>query len=50
MKGIVADLVVGAHGENGLPRSLQRTAMNGAVSGPDISCFGIRLRPMSDVR
>ena len=33
MKGIVADLIGGAHGENRLPRRVERAAANFAVRG-----------------
>jgi hypothetical protein len=39
MKGIVADLVVGTHGENGLPGRLECSTIDFAVCGArDIAC------------
>src|SRR5258707_15250767 len=39
MKGIVADLVVGTHGENALPGRLECSTLDFAVCGPrDIAC------------
>ena len=43
MKGIVADLVVGTHGENGLPGRLECSTMKFAVRGArGIACVSIR--------
>jgi hypothetical protein len=45
MKGIVADLVGGTHGENGLPCRLKRSAVDVAVSGSSgIAGASIRTR------
>ena len=42
MKCVVADLVAGTHGENGLPGRLDGSPMDFAVCGaPGIACVGI---------
>ena len=51
MKGIVADLVAGTHGENGLARRLQGAAVNvavGELSG--FAFFRIGDPPIPDAR
>jgi hypothetical protein len=43
MKGVVPDLVVGPHGENGLPGCLHGSAMDFAIRGAlAVACLGLR--------
>jgi hypothetical protein len=56
MKGVVADLVVRTHGENGLPGCLQGSAMDfivrgsGCISIPSFVCETRRELPPDELR